>query len=304
VAAAEARLAQAFAALPLRPSLVDDLAAVADGFDRELAATRGDARAAVERRLGLAAAAFRPRRQAVAACEAALADARQALLEANLRLVVSIARRYLNRGLSFLDLIQEGNIGLMKAVDRFQYRRGFKFSTYATWWIRQGVTRAIEDFGRTIRLPVHVFESLSDVRKVRDALRRELGRDADAAEIAARLCVPVERVELLLAAGRQPVSLDARLGDGETDIGTLVENLAAPPEDGAPTPADLAAEVERVMAPLAEREREVLRLHYGLGEREHTLEEVGRRLAISRERARQIEVRAIAKLRAAAEQVA
>jgi RNA polymerase primary sigma factor len=192
----------------------------------------------------------------------------------------------------------------MKAVDRFQYRRGFKFSTYATWWIRQGVTRAIEDFGRTIRLPVHVFESLSDVRKVRDTLRRELGRDADAAEIAARLHVPVERVELLLAAGRQPVSLDARLGDGETDIGTLVENLAAPPEDTSPTPADLAAEVERVMAPLAEREREVLRLHYGLGEREHTLEEVGRRLAISRERARQIEVRAIAKLRAAAEQVA
>jgi RNA polymerase primary sigma factor len=215
--------------------------------------------------------------------------------------VVSIARRHTRRGLSLLDLIQEGNIGLMKAVDRFQVQRGFRFSTYATWWIRQAITRAIADSGRTIRLPSHVVDSLNRLRRERTALTSELGRDPTPLALAQRMRIPLGKVHMLLDASREPLSLDAPAGDSEeTPFGQLVENKAAgTPEDGV-MPEDVARQVERAMAPLSPREQEMLRLRFGLGtDRACTLEEIGRRLSVTRERVRQIEARALAKLRAA-----
>ena len=296
--------------LPIRPSVVDDVVSelrhLEEEFERSERMARGPERAQqvreLEGRAGLSRPAFRQHLARVREREQALVEAKHQLIEPNLRLAVSIAKRYVGRGLSLLDLIQEANIGLMKAVDRFQYRRGFKFSTYATWWIRQQVGRAVADYGRTIRLPVHVLDSLTKLTRARKELVKELARDPAPEQLAARVGMPVEKVELLLEASRHPLSLEAPVGeDEETSLGDLVRDVTSRSPEEDVMQGQLAAEVERVMQPLNEREREVLRLRHGLGlERGLTFEEIGHRLSVTRERVRQIEARAIIKMRRAA----
>jgi RNA polymerase primary sigma factor len=301
-------IAEELAAQPIRPSLVDDIVAELTHLDQEFRAAEQLPREQrttrcheLETYVGLTRAEFRRRFTRVTASEDTVREEKRFLMEANLRLVVSIAKRYMNRGLSFLDLIQEGNLGLMKAVDRFQFRRGFKFSTYATWWIRQAITRAIADHGRTIRLPVHVIESLNRLEKERKALRSESGRDPTPDDLAERLKMPVAKVRLLLDAQKTPYSLEMKVGEDEnTELGDLLRDTSVRSPEEATLEGDLSNEVTRALAPLSDREKEVLRLRYGLGtDREYTLEEIGRRLSVTRERVRQIESRALQKVRAA-----
>jgi RNA polymerase primary sigma factor len=304
---AHAEIAGILPGLPLRPSLVDQIVgqlreanALYNGLDELPREERTAARRALEERFGLTRRRFCLAFDRVREKDAEVTEAKRELLEANLRLVISIAKRYMNRGLSLLDLIQEGNIGLMKAVDRFQFRRGFKFSTYATWWVRQGITRAIADYGRTIRLPVHVFDSLGRLTRERRALTESLGRPPTTEELADKLQLPVGKVELLIEASRQPASLEAPVGDSEeTRLADLVRDVTTRSPEEAAIRSEMAEEVERAMAPLNDREREVMRLRYGLGtDREYTLEEIGRRLSLTRERVRQIETKAVMKMRA------
>ncbi|MBI2216817.1 MAG: sigma-70 family RNA polymerase sigma factor [Candidatus Rokubacteria bacterium] len=224
-------------------------------------------------------------------------QAKRELMEANLRLVVSVAKRYLGSDLSLLDLVQEGNIGLMKAVDRFQYRRGFKFSTYATWWIRQAITRAIADHSRTIRIPVHMVETLNRISRVNRAMINELGREPTPEELAQRTGVPAKKVRLILESSRKPLSLETPIGE-DSELGDFLEDKSAGSPNDSLLSQDLMTQVERALATLSPKEKEILRLRFGIGEEgEHTLEEVGRRFAVTRERIRQIEAKALRKLR-------
>jgi len=253
----------------------------------------------IEERAGLPISALKEVNRRMSIGEAKARRAKKEMVEANLRLVISIAKKYTNRGLQFLDLIQEGNIGLMKAVDKFEYRRGYKFSTYATWWIRQAITRSIADQARTIRIPVHMIETINKLNRISRQMLQEMGREATPEELAERMDMPEDKIRRVLKIAKEPISMETPIGDDEdSHLGDFVEdvNTVAPPD--AATGAGLKNATLEILGTLTQREAKVLRMRFGIGmNTDHTLEEVGKQFDVTRERIRQIEAKALRKLR-------
>jgi RNA polymerase primary sigma factor len=253
----------------------------------------------IQERAGLPISELKEVNRRMSIGEAKARRAKKEMVEANLRLVISIAKKYTNRGLQFLDLIQEGNIGLMKAVDKFEYRRGYKFSTYATWWIRQAITRSIADQARTIRIPVHMIETINKLNRISRQMLQEMGREATPEELAKRMEMPEDKIRKVLKIAKEPISMETPIGDDEdSHLGDFVEDTSVTAPGDAATLAGLKEATEEILSTLTPREAKVLRMRFGIEmNTDHTLEEVGKQFDVTRERIRQIEAKALRKLR-------